>query len=315
MKKLAVIDLGTNVIKVLVGGISKTKYTMLYKHKITADIGSELLITSYIAPEVKKNIINILISIKKRLETDGVHYIVAKATSLFREAPNATEVIEEIRLATNFEVHIISSLEEANLIYLGTSSVFTLTDEYGLIIDIGGGSVECIIFNAAQQLWAKSFKLGIRRIGSRFAYSPPLSADQVHELEAYYETALLPFFAAAKQFTLTRMIGSSGAFRTLLLLYESLYPSAKREIRNGMPILGMQEFLKIYKIIVTRPSHIWQQNNCIEPPIFLKFIPLSVVLINLIMKTCNLQEIVITDHSFTTGIFIQEWKRLKNKYI
>ncbi|WP_123663339.1 hypothetical protein [Candidatus Cardinium hertigii] len=314
MEKLAVIDLGTNVIKVLVGIIGQAEYRVLYEEKFIGTMSKQPLWQAAISLVDKKNIVDILVRIKQKIDIIGVKYIVAKATSLLREAPNATEIISDIRVATDIEVEIISGVEEANLIYLGISASLTLTKQNGndVIIDIGGGSVECIIFNHEQQLWEKSFELGIRRVASLFSYNDPITTAQVADLEKYYHTVLGSFFAAANLYKPRKLIGSSGAFRTLLMLYKLHYPCTTPKANDTIKNISIEQFLKIYHIILTTPVGILENKICIEPA-FLRLVPLSATLVKLIMQTCNLQEIMITDNSLITGLFIREWNRLRNK--
>lgn len=54
MSKLAVIDLGTNVINVLVGEIDREKYTVLYEEKIIRSMIQEPLNSTHISLEEQK---------------------------------------------------------------------------------------------------------------------------------------------------------------------------------------------------------------------------------------------------------------------
>ncbi|MCT4696762.1 Ppx/GppA phosphatase family protein [Candidatus Cardinium sp. TP] len=313
MSKLAVIDLGTNVINVLVGVVDQETYTILYEEKITRAMVQHPLYGMHISLEEQGNIVATLVAIKRKLDIDGVRCIVAKATSFLRDAPNAAEIIEAIRLETDIQVEVISGIEEATLIYHGINSCFTLTDAHGLIIDIGGGSVECIIFNHFEPLWERSFELGIRRVAAQFAYSDPITPPQVALLENYYRTALAPLFLATNRYRPSQLIGSSGAFRTLLMLYKCHYNFLPIQTKNSsIKRVSAEQFFNIYHVIQTTPVHIWQKQLPIEP-VFLKLIPLSAILIKVILTTCKLKEIIISDTSLRTGLFIREWGRLKQE--
>ncbi|TDG94787.1 hypothetical protein [Cardinium endosymbiont of Culicoides punctatus] len=312
MSKLAVIDLGTNVIKILVGSVTQKKYSLLYEAKIPVVIHPKSLLTTHITQEEKKNIIDAFITIKKKLDKDNVEFIIAKATSLLREVSNADEIIEAIYTSTSIQVEVISNKEEANLIHLGISSFLNLTNESCLVVDIGGGSTECIIFNRNQQLWEMSFLLGIRRIASQGTYSDPITPTQVNELEKYIHTILEPLLLATKLYKPNTLIGSSGAFRTLLTLYTYCYPSAYINTKNDMKVISTKQFLDIHHVILTKPMHFWEGKVAVEP-IFLRLIPLSTIFINLIINECNFQEIIVSDKSLKTGLFIQEWHHLKTQ--
>ncbi|WP_243519153.1 MULTISPECIES: hypothetical protein [unclassified Candidatus Cardinium] len=314
MSKLAVIDLGTNVINLLVGVVEPEKYTILYEEKITRTVVEQLPYDMHISLEEQNNIVNTLVAIKKKLDIEGVQFIAAKATSLFRDSVNAPDIIEAIHFATDIKVEIISGIEEASLIYHGISSCFNLTDSNGLIIDIGGGSVECIIFNELKPLWERSFELGIRRVAAQFTYSDPITPLQVDLLEDYYRKALAPLFVRTNRYRPGQLIGSSGAFRTLLMLYKWHYDLSAIETNSNIKRVSQEQFFKIYQVIQTTPVHIWEKELPIAP-IFLKLLPLSVSLIKVILQTCDLQEIIISDNSLRTGLFMREWDRLKNEKI
>lgn len=310
MSKLAVIDLGTNVINVLVGNVNQQGYDFLYEEKITRAIFDESLYAMHISLKEQRNIIDTLLAIKKKLDINGAKFIIAKATSFLRDASNAAHIIESIRFETDIDVEIISGMEEATLIYGGISACFTLTDPYGLIIDIGGGSVESIIFNHFKPLWQKSFDLGIRRVASQFTYSDPITPIETGVLEAYYKAVLEPLFLECKQYKPTQLIGSSGAFRTLLILYKYYYNYSHMRTNNSINRISREEFLELYAIIQTTPAFFWQRELPIEP-VFLKLLPLSAILIKIILGSCNLQQIIVSDNSLRTGLFIREWNRLK----
>ncbi|WP_339043907.1 hypothetical protein [Cardinium endosymbiont of Tipula unca] len=312
MSKLAVIDLGTNVIKVLVGSVTTEGYTLLYEEKLPIVMSPKSITTTRISQKEKENIIDILVRIKKKLDVDGVQFIVAKATSLLREASNSVEIIEAIYVATFIHVEVISGTEEAELIYLGISSFLKLTAGNGLIVDIGGGSVECIIFNKDEKLWETSLPLGVRRVASQFMYSDPITLAQVGSLEDHYHAFLEPLAAINKLYKPYTLVGCSGAFRTLLMLYKCHYPLADISIDHDVKTISIKQFFDIYHVILKTPIAAWEGKVAVET-VFLRLIPLSAILINLIICKCSIQEIIISDKSLKTGLFIREWHRLKDQ--
>ena len=81
----------------------------------------------------------------ERLRDMPPHAVRAVATNTLRRAHNGAEVAEAFNEALGHRVEIISGPEEARLIYSGVAH--TTPDVSGrlLVIDIGGGSTECII--------------------------------------------------------------------------------------------------------------------------------------------------------------------------
>ncbi|TSJ80500.1 hypothetical protein [Cardinium endosymbiont of Dermatophagoides farinae] len=96
------------------------------------------------------------------------------------------------------------------------------------------------------------------------------------------------------------------------MLYKCHYNLLTTQTSSNIKSVSAEQFFKIYQVIQTTPIHIWQKKLSIEP-VFLKLIPLSASLIKVILQTCKLQEIIISDNSLRTGLFIREWNRLKQE--
>src|SRR5207247_2504880 len=73
-------------------------------------------------------------------EGAGAADILVVATSAVRESDNSDELIEEVRRASGLEVRIIDGDEEAGYAFLG--AIHGLAGESGLVVDVGGGSIE-----------------------------------------------------------------------------------------------------------------------------------------------------------------------------
>ncbi|WP_286234805.1 Ppx/GppA phosphatase family protein [Thalassotalea sediminis] len=83
----------------------------------------------------------------------------AVATYTLRQAKNADQFLKAASKVFPFTIEIISGHEEARLIYQGVAH-HRQTNEQQLIIDIGGGSTECIIGQAHQIKKLDSLNLG-----------------------------------------------------------------------------------------------------------------------------------------------------------
>ena len=75
---------------------------------------------------------------------DNAHVRVV-GTNTLRKAKNADAFVQLAEKVIGQQVEIISGLEEARLIHSGVANLFSQTGENYLIVDIGGGSTECII--------------------------------------------------------------------------------------------------------------------------------------------------------------------------
>ena len=71
----------------------------------------------------------------------------AIGTAALREAKNGKEVADRFTAATGLTIEIIDGHREAGYILNGIKAAIPPLDKPGLIMDIGGGSVEFILFN------------------------------------------------------------------------------------------------------------------------------------------------------------------------
>jgi hypothetical protein len=68
------------------------------------------------------------------------------------------EFIKRVLDEAGIKIKVISGDEEADLISLGVKQAMKIT-ETSMIMDIGGGSVECIICNDEKIFWKQSFEI------------------------------------------------------------------------------------------------------------------------------------------------------------
>lgn len=92
----------------------------------------------------------------------------AVGTNTFRQARNARSFLARAERALGHPIEIISGGEEARLIYLGVAHSLPDDGERRLVIDIGGGSTECIVGQRLETLEASSLYMGCVGYSMRF---------------------------------------------------------------------------------------------------------------------------------------------------
>lgn len=158
-----------------------------------------------------------------------VREFVACATSALREAANGGAFIERVRRELGLVVRPISGEREAKLIYRGVRHAVDLA-EPALVVDIGGGSVECVVGNREEAYFATSLKLGAARMTDCFAKSGSLSEADAGELRAHYRAALDEVRAACRERGVRGLVGTSGTMESLAAV------CAHRQGRGGESI-------------------------------------------------------------------------------
>lgn len=179
---VAVIDIGSNSIKVLVaaraadGGLDVLKHESL-DARISAGISAA-------TPRLSEEGMTRGLAAIQELLTLAAPYSPARtllvATSAVRDAANGSEFRARVRTATGHEIRILTGREEANGIGRGLTAdpaLAALRDFY--VFDLGGGSLECLEFHNREIQQELSLQLGCVRLTEKFVRdtSAPFSTE------------------------------------------------------------------------------------------------------------------------------------------
>lgn len=141
--KYAVIDLGSNTIRLVVYEETNAEFHALFTQKFTAGLAAYLQ-DGMMTPDGIRLICTTLQRCKMLLKEFTPCTTLAFSTAPLRNIRNTQEAIDQIYAETGYSVDVLTGLEEAYLDYYGVQR--ELPVESGLLFDIGGGSTEVLTF-------------------------------------------------------------------------------------------------------------------------------------------------------------------------
>ncbi len=141
---LAALDIGSNSFHFVLARSIDNHIQILHTEKYQARLADGLSQDKTLSVEAIERGVNILANLASATEHLTKENFRAVATFTLREANNAAQFLKEAAKVFPFDIEIISGHEEARLIYQAVSN-FTHSKNTRLVIDIGGGSTECII--------------------------------------------------------------------------------------------------------------------------------------------------------------------------
>ncbi|UII23000.1 Ppx/GppA phosphatase family protein [Fulvivirga ligni] len=250
MRKVAIIDCGTNTFHLLIAELEDSGFKITYSIKTPVRIGKGGISHGMITQEGLDRATKVLSSFAETIKKHKVDEVYAFATSAFRNANNSKEVVSHIKENTGISVDIISGDTEAQYIYNGVKNAVTLGSSPVLIIDIGGGSIEFIIGNENEVLWKQSFEIGAQRLLDQFHHHDPITKDELAKLEEYLGQQLTPLIEKIKHFQPVDMIGSSGTFDTLSEIYCHQFNLSFNDTDSELP-LTLEAYEHIHNKIIT----------------------------------------------------------------
>jgi len=220
--RTAIIDLGTNTFHLLISDGGRA----IHEERRAVRLGMGGINKGQILPDALGRATDCLKDYAAIAASHAAGRILAFGTSALRNAANGPEVCAHLLSETGIEVKVIGGDEEATFIWEGVRAAMDLGDAPGLIVDIGGGSVEFIIASRDRMEWKKSIEVGGQRLIERFQGHDPILPSEIKEIEQYLSETLSGVMEALRNHSPSVLIGSSGSFDTL---------SEMHCLRSGIP--------------------------------------------------------------------------------
>ena len=155
MKKNAVIDIGSNSVRLMFVADGK----VLYKTLNTTRLGEGIALSGCLKEEAMQRTAHAVKCFYEQALLEGATQTLVFATAAVRTAKNGGAFVDIVRDLCGLEVDVVSGEEEASLGILGA-----LGQEDGALIDVGGASTELVVQRAGQLLYKKSVNVGIVRL-------------------------------------------------------------------------------------------------------------------------------------------------------
>ena len=254
---VAVIDVGSNSIKLLVAragataGSIETVLNATIETRISAGISRERPRLSAASMPAGRGTISELV---RRAEVYQPHQMRIVATSAVRDALNGTEFSAQVTGATGIAVQVLSGSEEATYIGRGLACDPQIAGIQRFVqMDLGGGSLELIRFNAGQIEHALSLQLGAVRLTERFIADrdAPIGSATAAAIRAHFEQTLahsgFDFAPSTDAFIVTG--GACSVTRAILA------GRAQQSIQQRSAILTRAELSQLKSELMALPLH------------------------------------------------------------
>ncbi len=159
---IAVVDIGSNSIYLLVARVDGASIEYLERSKVSARLAAALGPDGRLSEEAVELTLSSLSRFREVAARHGAGLRVA-ATAAMRAAANRAEILARSR-AQGVEIELVSGAEEARLTYLGAlNGLPELRDERIVCVDIGGGSTEILVGEGGRALLTASVAVGSLR--------------------------------------------------------------------------------------------------------------------------------------------------------
>jgi len=178
MSQVAVIDCGTNSIRLLIAEISGSTFKEVIRTMEIVRLGQGVDENKAFHPDAINRTLLAVKSFKEIIDRNKVDKIRFCATSATRDAMNRNLFIDGVRDILNVQVEVIPGEEEAALSFTGATYQLDQGSGPFLVVDIGGGSTE-FVYGDKKVMSAKSVNIGCVRMSERHLTNQPPTMDQI----------------------------------------------------------------------------------------------------------------------------------------
>jgi exopolyphosphatase/guanosine-5'-triphosphate,3'-diphosphate pyrophosphatase len=195
-KRRAVIDIGTNSVKLLVAEVGSGGISPVVEQGKQTRLGRGFYAGRMLQPEAISATAQAVGSFARQAESLGAASIRVVATSAAREAGNSEELRSAVRQECGLEMEILTGEREAELVLRGACTDPELESRRLLLLDVGGGSTEIILGDKGRSIWDRSIPLGSVRLLEMLPHDDPPTPAQLdacrQQVRAILESEVVP---------------------------------------------------------------------------------------------------------------------------
>ena len=199
MTRVAAIDCGTNSIRLLIADVepggdpdaAQSGFTEIDRRMIIVRLGEGVDRTGEFSPAALERTFAACREYAEVIDDAGAQRVRFVATSASRDVSNREQFIDGVRGILGVEPEVISGAEEASLSFAGAVGGLAdgLAPSPRLVVDIGGGSTECVLGDSAP-VASFSVDIGCVRMTERHLRSDPPTDAQIEATRADISNAL-----------------------------------------------------------------------------------------------------------------------------
>lgn len=213
---VAAVDLGSNSFHLAIARVVHSELHLIDRLREAVQLSSGLDEEQRLTEEMQARALTCLARFGQRLRDIPREQIRAVGTDALRRAKNARQFLRKAQQALGgVAIEIVPGREEARLIYLGVAHSLHEGSARRLVVDIGGGSTECILGEAFEVLEAESMRMGCVTYSHDFFPGGGLDRDRFRKAELSAQRDLQAIERRLKALGWESCVGSSGTIQAI----------------------------------------------------------------------------------------------------
>jgi exopolyphosphatase / guanosine-5'-triphosphate,3'-diphosphate pyrophosphatase len=300
---IAAVDLGSNSFHMLVCSYHNGGLQIIDRLKEMVRLASGLDKRDMLDEKAQARALACLERFSQRIRNFPAANVRVVGTNTLRTAKNAREFLIKAEQALGHNIHIISGIEEARLIYMGVAySIGSNGQQRRLVMDIGGGSTEYIIGTGHTPLLKESLNMGCVVVSDQFFKEGRLSKTSLEQAILSAEQRLEPFQKQFNRRHWQEAIGASGSLRAIAKVLAS-----KGWCQHGINRVGLEQLLNHMQ----QYQHVQQLGLDLDAerlPVFAGGVAITYAT----FKSLQIEQMTISDGALREGLALDLLGRLSD---
>ncbi len=212
---LAAVDLGSNSFRMVIARVVNEELRPLDRLREGVRLAECLDSRQRLTTEGKHRALDCLHKFGQRLRDFPQGSVRAVGTNTLRKARNTSDFLGQAEAALGHRIEVVSGQEEARLIFLGASHSLPGAQSKRLVVDIGGGSTECIVGEAFEPIRGESLYMGCVGYTLAFFSGGKISRKRMRKAMTAASLELRPIAADFRYIGWDRCAGASGTIHAV----------------------------------------------------------------------------------------------------
>lgn len=301
-KRIGVIDIGSNSVRLVVFDGLRRAFLPMFNEKVTCGLGADLKDTGRLSDRgIESALVNLerFVAMARAMGVGKLHLF---ATAAVRDASDGPDFVVEVESRCGHRVRVLSGIEEALISALGVCAGFPAAD--GVMGDLGGGSLELVGLESGRSTEWATLPLGPLRFdatGKRQSKSLISEVDrQLDALPWLDDLHGRTFYAVGGAWRNLARVHMEQAGYPLHVLHGYAIPYAEaRNLCRVVAGLGSRSLARISAISQRRAA----------------ILPYAALLLGRVLRRCRPRDLVLSAYGLREGFLfdmLPEPERLKD---
>jgi exopolyphosphatase/guanosine-5'-triphosphate,3'-diphosphate pyrophosphatase len=300
--RFAVIDIGTNSVKLHVGErrVGDVWRTIVDRAEVTR-LGEGLRESGTLQPEPMRRTVEAVVGMVGEARRAGAAEIAAVATAGMRIARNSDELIATVQERCGVGIDVISGEEEARLAYLAATAELDVGTGTLAVFDTGGGSTEFTFGRARRVEERFSLDVGAASITERFGLAGPVSEEG---LDAAFDAIAAQLDRLDGRSIPTKLVGLGGALTNLASVRHGL-ATYDSDVVHGT-VLDRAEIDRQITLYRTRTAAERREIVGLQPG-RAEVILAGACIVRTVLEKLSCDELTVSDRGLRHGLILERF--------